>query len=283
MKKNIGIFLILLSLPGTPGYSQKMMAVDHDGSSHIVKGVTPQNYVIELDGGPRELLRREAKAFLLDHSDFLPGFLQIDDESAVEWDSDAQNNSRNEFFYFRYSARVTSNRTLNNPFIVFEWIRSDNTALMEPVPIETLEVGKERVLSINFWVMDRFRLIKPKIHFMCMGFEVGTSRDISQPITPYEFAVRNAEGGTLADGGIKPIKILPVTPITDDDGKERKGGAKVMIRIDELGYVSDVETREYTEWIFAKAATMLAPFYLFQPRIKDGKPAATKVVVPFQF
>lgn len=124
-----------------------MIAVLHENCAHVVKWVTPRDFVIELNGESVDIDRSNAKGFMRDHPDFLPGFIQIEDESAVEWDTDEDNDFRDGFYHFRYDAKVTPNRTLTRPFIVFEWVGQDNVALMEAVPLEALGVGGDRAVA----------------------------------------------------------------------------------------------------------------------------------------
>ncbi len=283
MKIKVLLFVCSLFVPCGLVHAQKMLGVRHNDALHLVKGVTPEAYLIDFDGAAHELPRANTPAFLPGVSEFLPGFIQVEDESGVEWDADDQNNTRNGLYYFRYSAKITSNRDLKDAFLAFEWVRPDKSAYLEVYPLGNLEADIEEVIAISFWVPDRFRLIEPEVHVMSMGFEVGSSRDITKPMTPYAYALENSGAAGLPDGNVKPLQMPPLPEVTDDAGNPREGSVKLYMRIDEMGYVSEVEVREYSDWVFAKATLMSAPFYLFQPRVKNGKPVAAKLIVPFKF
>lgn len=280
-------YTILLSLSFTlltqPVFSQKLFAVFYENSANVVQNVTGTHFIIAKENGLRELSRDQATVFLKDIPNFLPGFLKIEDESKTAMDTDDQNRKVGNSFFFRYDARVTPSRDLVNPYIVFQWVREDKTVFIEAKPLDNLNEGEEQRLTLKTYVPDRYRLVEPTVHYMCMGFEIGNSNDIEAPVTPYTFALQKAGGGPLPDGNIKPIQIIPITPITDQQGNKREGSAHLMLQIDELGYVKGVEVNKCTEWIFAKTAMMDAPFFMFQPRIAGGKPVETKVVIPFKF
>lgn len=264
-------------------FSQSMLALKHENASYLVTQTSIRDYTIETANGSQKILRDEAQVYLTPHSNFLPGFIQIDNESAVDWDSDPQGNSRGDQFFFRYSADITPNRDLKDPFIVFEWVRPDNTALIEIIPLASLNADETIRIAYDFWVRDRFRLVEPSVHVMCMGFEIGTSKFIEKPTTPYEYALQNSAMDTLPDANIAPIQIPPLPKIEDENNNPRKGSAKLIIQIDEKGYVRAMKIREYSEWIFAKAAQMNAPFFMFKPKIEEGKPTKTNILLPFEF
>jgi len=263
--------------------AQKMLVMHHEGLPRIVKEVTFEDFVAIGKEGALEVPRPGAKVYLQNHSSFLPGYIEIKNESAVEWDTDDQNNSRKGLYFFRYNTVVTPNRDIKNPYIVFEWMPENDTALIEIVPIESLEAGKETPINLSFWVRNRYRAIDPQTYYMSLGFEIATSNQITKPLTPYAYALDKAEGNTLPDGNIKPLSYPPLPKLQDEAGNPMKGMCRLLISIDEAGYVSNLTVKEYSEWIFARAAMLSAPFFMFQPKIVDGEPVPTQVVIPFQF
>lgn len=264
-------------------HGQKLFAAFYEGSANVIQNITDGHFVILRENGPVKLPRAQANVFLKDIPMYLPGYIRIDHEATTEMDTDEQNRKVGGKFYFRYHADITCNRDVRDPYLVLQWARDDSSSYIEVFALDDFQTGKTKQLLFNMYVPDRFRLIKPTIHYMCMGFEIGTSNVIDEPLTPYTFALQNAATGALPDGNIKPIQIIPTKPIVDAAGNRREGSAHLTLHIDEKGYVGQIEVSKFTEWIFAKTVLMDAPFFLFQPKIEAGKPVPTKVVVPFKF
>ena len=277
------LILPVLIFAGHAVHCQKLFAVFHDNTANVIQRPSKTHFVINRERGTLELPRDQAKVFLKDIPLYLPGYILVEDESTTDMDTDEQNRKVGSTFFFRYHAKITPNRELTNPYVVLQWLRDDKSSFIDAIPIDNLVADEPSQVSFSIYVPDRYRLIEPTIHYMCMGFELGTSKSIEKPPTPYAFALQNAGETPLADGNIKPIQMIPTQPIMDAAGNKREGSAHLLMQIDELGYVRKIEVRDYTEWIFAKTALMDAPFFLFQPKIKAGKPVATQVVVPFKF
>jgi len=274
---------ILVLLTGNILHCQKLFAVVHENSAHVIQSVTSTHFVINSAKGSLQLPRDQANVFLKDIPLYLPGYIRIEDETTSDMDTDEMNRKVGSNFFFRYSSKVESNRDLLNPYIVFQWVRDEKSLFIEAIALDNLIDGKPIKVSVTAYIPDRFRLIKPTIHYLCMGYEVGSSNTIDKPPTPFEYARNNAGEAGLQDGNIKPILMFPVKPILDEKGNKREGSAHLLIHIDNKGYVESIEVDKCTEWIFAKTALMDAPFFLFQPRIVSGKPVETKVVLPFKF
>ena len=281
--KNTILLMAGMILMGQHLHGQKLFAAFYEGSANVIQNIADGHFVILRENGAVKLSRAQANVFLKDIPLYLPGYIRIDHETTTEMDTDEQNRKVGGKFYFRYHADITCNRDLLNPYLVLQWSRDESSSYLEVFALDDILAGKTKQLLFNMYVPDRFRLIKPTIHYMCMGFEVGTSNVIDEPLTPYAFALQNAGTAGLPDGNIKPIQIFPTKPIMDAAGNKREGSAHLMLHIDQKGYVRQIEVSKYTDWIFAKTVLMDAPFFLFQPKIESGKPVATKVVVPFKF
>lgn len=282
MKIRLSIKVLALCLSSW-AYGQNFFAVSYEGTVNLVTKVTPDDYLIQHHGEEVRLRHTEATPFLMPTAAFLPGYLKIDGEDMSTWDADEQDRRVADKFYFKYRADITSNRDLQNPFLVFRWVRDDQSAFQFVFPLGSLEQGKNTQVSFNFFVDRVLRLTEPEIHYMAMGVEIGTSRTIDKPITPYAYAVQNAANGTLPDGNLKPISMPPLPQINDADGNPRTGVAHLYMSVDEEGYVTAVTVKDSSDWVFGKTALMVAPFFLFQPKIENGEPVATKVLVPFNF
>ena len=262
--------------------AQHMFTVLYENAIHIVKETQKRYYKINLDNDEKLISISNNKVLIVNTSAFLPGYIEIKDETCVATDYDDQQRKVGGSFYFRYNAKVTSNRDLENPYIVFKWEREDESSYIAAIPLKTLRKDEQEQLSLSFYVLERFRLIDPEIYYMNMGFEIGTSKTIDKPITPYQYCLEKA-GGTLPNGNLKPLHLMPNPTIKDAEGNKRDGQVNMYVEIDESGYVKDAKVKDATDWIFAKSALMTTPFYLFQPKIVDGKPVPSKVVIPLKF
>lgn len=266
-----------------PSAAQNLFVANHEDSLHLIQRVGTDSIFILTEEGEVNLPLANASVFLREVPEFLPGFLKIEDESMVETNEDDQNRTYGDLVFFRYQAKVTPNRDLENPFLVLRWVRSDNTAFVSAIPLTDFVAGEQQQVTHKLFVHERFKLIEPSVHFMAMGIEIGTSRVLSEPVTPYAYALQSAGGEKLADGNIKPIRMLPTPSVKDGNGNPVVGSVHIVMKVDPQGYVSSVHVRDYTDWTLAKACLMEAPLFLFQPKIVDGQPVSTGFVLPFRF
>ncbi len=263
--------------------AQNLLIASYEGSFHLVEKVTEENFIILMNGEEVELPIASSSVSLREMPEFLPGYVKIENETMVETNEDDANRTYGDLVYFRYAADITPNRNLKDPFMVLRWIHSDNTAFIAAVPLKDFKAGEEQRVSHKLWVHERFKLIDPSVHYMGMGFEIGSSKNIEEPLTPYAFALGNADGNRLPDGNIKPIRMLPTPSVKDDAGNPITGSVHMIMKVDELGYVSSIEVQKYDNWKLAKATLMEAPLFLFQPKVVDGEPVPTGIVLPFRF
>ena len=262
--------------------AQHVFTVLYENSVNVINEVDESHYKIILNNNEQFVSIKSSKVRIADTSIFLPGYIEINDESYVATDYDDQQRKVGGSFYFRYNARVTSNRDFDNPYMVIKWEKPDRNSYIAAMPLSALNKDEPRQIALSLYALERFRMIEPEIYYMNMGFEVGTSKTIEKPITPYQYCVDKA-GGTLADGNLAMLQMIPSPVIKDAEGDKREGQVNMLIEVDELGYVTGVEVKKATEWVFAKSALMTVPFYLFQPKIVDGKPVPSRVVAPLKF
>ena len=135
-----------------------------------------------------------------------------------------------------------------------------------------------------FYVPNRFKLVDPEIHYMTMGHEIPSSTILTEaPPTPYALACQKLGVDSLPDGNLRPISMVPNPAIKDEEGNPRTGYVHLRMKVDANGYVTYIKPVKYSEWVFAKTVQMTAPFFMFQPKVVDGKAVATAVTVPFKF
>jgi hypothetical protein len=277
--KLAALYLLFLTSQSS---AQHMFTVLYENAVYLVNEADGRNYQIIVNNNEELISVANSKVRIGDASVFLPGYIEIKDESDVATDYDDQQRKIGGAFYFRYYAKVTSNRDFANAYMVFKWEREDKTSHITVVPLPPLKKDEQQQLSLNFYAPDRFQLVDPEIYYMNVGFEIGTSKTIEKPITPYQYCVDKA-GGTLPDGNLKALQMMPIPPIKDAEGNKREGQVDMYIAVDELGYVKSAKVKKATEWVFGKYALMTVPFWLFQPKIVDGKPVPSQVVIPLKF
>ena len=273
------LFMLLATFQAN---AQHMFTILYENAIHVVKEVDKKYYKIIESDGEKLITIANSKVRVVNTSAFLPGYIEIKDETCVATDYDEQQRKVGGCFYFRYNAKVTSSRDLENPYIIFNWEKEDKSSYIAAVPLPSLEKDTPKQVSLSFYALERFRMIDPGIYYMDMGIEIGSSKTINKPITPYEYCVEKA-GGTLPDGNLRPLQMMPNPTIKDANGNKREGQVDMLIVVDELGYVKDLKVKDTTDWIFAKSALMTAPFYLFQPKIEDGKPVSSHILLPIKF
>ena len=262
--------------------AQHMFTVLYDNAIHVVNEADQKNYTIITSNGEEFVSIKNSKVRVVNTQVFLPGYINIEDETYTPTEYDDQQRKVGGSFYIRYNAKVTSSRDLDAPYLIFKWEKDEKNSYTTTVPLPPLKKDEQKQLSLRFYAIDRYRLIDPEIYYMDMGFEIGTSKIINKPITPYEYCLQQA-GGKLPDGDLKPLQLVPNPTIKDADGNKREGSVDMLIEVDELGYVKTLKVQNSTGWVFAKSALMTTPFCLFQPRIVDGKPVSAKVVMPIKF
>ncbi len=265
-------------------YGQKVALALHENQFHVVQHATERGVIIFLNGEEKELPFSNLKMVLSDVAEYLPGYIQTQNNSATTSDFDEENRGIADSHVFLHEVDLTPNRGLKGAFITYQWIRPDNTNYMISVPLADMKAGESHHLRNRFYVPNRFKLVDPGIHYMTMGHEVATSENLdAAPKTPYEQVCEQLGVSALPDGNLKPFRMVPNPPINDAEGNARTGFVHLQMRIDENGFVTLIKPVKYSEWVFAKTVQMTAPFFEFQPKIKDGKPVATGVTVPFKF
>jgi len=279
------LFLAGLSLFFTQVISaQKVAFALSDNQLHVIQRITDRSAIIYFEGEEKELPLNTTKMVLSDVPDFLPGYVKTENVNVSMSDFDEQNRNIADTHVFVYEADIIPDRTLENAFISYMWVRPDKSTYLVSVPIDNVKAGEKEHVRHRFYVLDRFVLLDPSIHYMTMGFEVPSSKDMDQePKTPYQIACEKTGMASLPDGNLKPISMVPNPPINDAEGNPRNGFVHLRMSIDENGYVTAIKPVKYSEWVFAKAVQMTAPFFMFQPKVQDGSPVPTAVTVPFKF
>jgi len=95
---------------------------------------------------------------------------------------------------------------------------------------------------------------------------------------------------TLDQNDFKAVEKMPevitqVNPVYPPDALEKdiEGKVYLKISIDVSGNPTNVEVVKSSDPIFNKSAITAAKNYKFTPALKDGKPVAVSVVIPFKF
>ena len=265
-------------------HGQKVAFALSENQLHVIQRVTDRGVIIYFDGEEKELLFATTKMVLSDIPDFLPGYIKVENHTATTSDFDEENRGIADSHVFVHEADLTPNRTLEHMFVSYQWVRPDNTSYLVSLPVDDFKAGEFRHLRNRFYVPNRFKLIEPTIHYMNMGFEVPTSLVMPvAPKTPVQIACEKLGVSALPDGNLRPISIVPNPPINDAEGNPREGFVHLRMKVDENGYVTFIKPVKYSEWVFAKAVQMTAPYFMFQPKVENGQAVPTAVTVPFKF
>lgn len=84
-----------------------------------------------------------------------------------------------------------------------------------------------------------------------------------------------------ADKMPKPIKRFePTLPLSME---QERGEAKILLYVDEHGYVAKTDILKTSDHQLGELASEAAMQWKFKPAIKDGRPVASKVQLPFVF
>ena len=279
--------LLLVALGCMPIHgilAQKIALALHENQFHLIQSMDRDRFVVLTQSGETKLPVQQTRMVLSQATGYLPGYVSVEKESTASSDFDEENRNIADTFVFVHEATLTANRDLEKAFVCYQWSRADESTYIVALPLESMRKANSIHLRNRLYIPNRFKLVDPTIHYMAMGFEVGTSKDLeAEPPSPYAFACEQAGVSQLPDGNLKPLHMVPNPPIKDAEGNVRSGYVHLKISVDAEGYVTAIEPKKYSEWVFAKAVQMTAPLFLFQPKIENGKPVSTSVVVPFKF
>lgn len=282
--RRLTITVLALMLLQVASYGQKVAFALYENQLHVVQRVDERSFFIYLDGAEQELMMANTKMVLADVADFLPGYIAVENDSATISDFDEENRGIQDTHVFLHIAKVTANRDVIHGFISYQWTRPDKSTYIISASLPDMKAGESYDLRNRFYVPNRYKLVEPEIHYMTMGHELPTSKLLTDvPLDGYQLACQKLGVDKLPDGNLRPISVVPNPPIPDEEGNPRTGFVHLRMKIDANGYVTYIKPVKYSEWVFAKTVQMTAPFFMFQPKVVDGKPVATAVTVPFKF
>lgn len=122
-------------------------------------------------------------------------------------------------------------------------------------------------------------------HFFCDGLEVPSTRRGWREVQKWldrkvDSKIADQKRNTVAPiAWISPLPTYPTKLIEDSI----KGTVEVLCRIDAAGFISEYEIRNPSHPSFGKAAERHLKYFRFIPRIRDGNPVASRVLIPFTF
>lgn len=280
------MFLGLLALaPARAAETQaQALVVEVDGRAQLVRDVHNGFCFYERDG-KRVSAPRHARTALAPMKEFLPLFVSVRDMQATSHTLNLSINGGsgevNPEFEFR--AKFESGYRLEHVFYVLELDSEELGKRVFCDDVGTLEPRLTRSVRIRVPVVAKLGAGKFKLHLFAGGGELLHSQ------MPPLFRDRQLDRMVLSR--VKGEKDEPVRPFVGPAPeypkpflkKRLSGEAAVRFRVSRSGAVIEPVVKSASAPEFGESALAAARLWRFLPRMENGRPVESEVVLPFKF
>ena len=150
----ICVFVLMLLQAAT--YGQKVAFALFENQLHVVQKVNNRSFYIYLNGEEQELMMSNTKMVLADVADFLPGYIEVSNDSATISDFDEENRGIQDTHVFLHVAKLTPNRDVVNGFVSYQWTRPDKTTYIISVALPDMKAGETYDIRNRFLCAESF-------------------------------------------------------------------------------------------------------------------------------
>lgn len=236
------------------------------------------SYKYEVDGELKKVKVAGSRTSLGEIKFYFPGVIKIENNQA--WAVSACSGGS---YSLDYEAKVTSNRDLPDVLLIIHTTRPDGQYLKVACPVGTLRKGKSRRMNFTVNVPEDYVDCRYRAYYMCRGFEVLSIESEFKIPTPYARTLTVEGKEAFDDGPPRVVSIIKPVPPVDAEGVAIPGTVKMKLLIDASGYVIKVEPLAPKQGPHVQAALDVLYLWEFVPRISDGMPVESELVVPLSF
>lgn len=186
--------------------------------------------------------------------------------------------------YVAFSAR--SNIEIPNVFVVLELRNVNSTRLV----IEHIgQIDRHMDLPYSFEIpksKSREELLEiPSLHFFSEGIEIPSTHMHWLAVKKW-FDQSVSRQISQRPPSTKPPTLL-ISPMIKFPSAlystKESGSARILMSIDQKGLISESKILEASHPEFGEAATQHLRYWRFVPKLQNGIPTSSKVIIPFNF
>lgn len=271
-------FILLFALTGRSAAQNVLLAL-HDGKACPVVAAWKNRPMIEIDG---KRVEAEGRRLALHKTDeFLPVFIGINGLRVGSSHLNAMGKAINNEWHFR--AWFETPYRLNEVFLVLEMKMESGESPLFLYEVGDLEPGNPKFIELTVPLNFPMGKGRHQIHLFTGGQEVLHSQIpearreavVDRMIAKRVSSIQDAEPKPFIGPSPEyPVKLLKA---------KTKGQAIISLEVGRNGRVHDLQVKSATDPLFGEAALAAARMWRFFPMVKNGKPQAHQVDLPFDF
>ena len=268
--------------------------IDKEEKPHLINKANNDAFFYGYDKQYKSIIE-DSRIALVDYPHFHPGFIFIEDQQMTittfgDFDGDLSDS-----FEADIEIEIIPDRDIDDAYLIANWKRSEKDELKLICPLGDLRANKKKKEQFFLNVHKRFENSRYNLLFMAGGVQV-VALEVRVPgfnLTPLE-EYKKEQGEKLEDGGPQPIsREVPkhvlhqklVERNTANPGVQDDKAIPVEATISESGFVTKmkIDKEDVHDELLAEFALETVQLWTFKPLIKKGKPAESKITIPFAY